>query len=264
MKAIICAAGMGTRLGKYTENLPKCMLEFNNKPLLEHQVDTLRSSGINDISIVRGYMPDKINITGTKYYENPDFATTNMVASLMTAEKEMSTDSEILICYADILYEKRLIDKIQKSKSPVSVLVDDDWAPYWMARLDDWRSDIESLTYDSESKIIDIGNPHCKLEDAMSRYIGLIKFNNQGIQAFKEIFHENKKKHWNSSEPWLRSKSFKQAYMTCMLQEMVNKGIDVHAVHTKKGWLEFDTSEDIEKAIQWNKTGEIKKYINLK
>ena len=34
MKAIILAAGMGTRLGKYTENLPKCMLNFNGKPVL--------------------------------------------------------------------------------------------------------------------------------------------------------------------------------------------------------------------------------------
>ena len=88
MKAIILAAGMGTRLGKYTENLPKCMLEFNGKSLIERQVDTLRKAGITDISIVRGYQPEKITISGVRYYHNPDFSNTNMVETLFCAEKE--------------------------------------------------------------------------------------------------------------------------------------------------------------------------------
>ena len=118
--AIILAAGMGTRLGKYTENLPKGMLNFNGKPLIQWQVDTLRSCGINDIIIVKGYEPDKINIEGVKYYENKDYANTNMVETLMEAEDEM--DDEILVCYADILYEKEVIEKIKMpGKKPTNV-----------------------------------------------------------------------------------------------------------------------------------------------
>ena len=66
MKVIILAAGMGTRLGKYTENLPKCMLNFNGKPLIQQQVETLRKAGITDISIVRGYQPEKIDLENVK------------------------------------------------------------------------------------------------------------------------------------------------------------------------------------------------------
>lgn len=48
MKTIILAAGMGTRLGKYTENLPKCLLPFHGKTLLERQIEVLRSCEIDD------------------------------------------------------------------------------------------------------------------------------------------------------------------------------------------------------------------------
>src|SRR3989338_105336 len=124
MKAIICAAGIGTRLGNYTKNLPKCLLEFEGKSLLERQIETLKSSWIEDISIVRGYKPEKINAHGVKYYENSDFAETNMVVSLMAAEKELSGSENFLVCYSDILYERRLIEYLKESDAEVSVLVD--------------------------------------------------------------------------------------------------------------------------------------------
>src|SRR3989338_5798791 len=107
MKAIILAAGMGTRLGKYTKDIPKGMLNFNGKSLIERQVEVLRSCGIKDIIIVKGYMPDKINIKGVKYYENKDYANTNMVETLFAAEKEMSDN--IIVCYSDIIYQKNVL-----------------------------------------------------------------------------------------------------------------------------------------------------------
>ena len=55
MKAIILAAGQGTRLKKYTENLPKGMLEFQGKTIIERQLETYRSMGIDDIIVVRGF-----------------------------------------------------------------------------------------------------------------------------------------------------------------------------------------------------------------
>ena len=62
---------------------------------------------------------------------------------------------------------------------------------------------------------------------------------------------------------WKRSKSFKQAYMTCMLQEMIDRKETVKVIHCSHGWMEFDTVEDYEKAMLWLKTGKIKKFINL-
>ena len=79
MKAIILAAGQGTRLKKYTENLPKGMLNFDGKTIIERQIEMYRKCGIDSIIIVRGFAADKIDYNGVKYYDNKDFASTNAV-----------------------------------------------------------------------------------------------------------------------------------------------------------------------------------------
>jgi choline kinase len=264
MKAIILAAGMGTRLGKYTENLPKGMLHFLGKSLIERQVENLRKVGINDILIIRGYNPEKINISGVEYAFNPEFATTNMVASLMIAEDDILSSDGILVCYSDIICEPRLLEKIKDASADVNVLCDDDYLEYWKARLDDWESDIESLQYDEKNNIIEIGTPRCPLSQAKSRYIGLIKFSKEGVAALVQAFEENRAQYWDDEVPWRKSKSFKKAYMTCMIQELADRGFDVKAVPVSRGWMEFDTVEDYEKALQWAKDGTLKKFITLR
>lgn len=259
MKAIILAAGMGTRLGKYTENLPKCMLEFNGKPLIEQQVETLQKAGINDISIVRGYNADKIQIPDVKYYHNPDYATTNMVETLFCAEKELDGSDDVLVCYADILYEPNVLHNIIESKVEVGVAVDEDYWEYWQARSDEPEKDMESLIINDE-KIVELGNTKCTREEAQVRYVGLIKFSKIGVQKLKEVYHQNKQQYYHLEQPWLRSKSFKKAYMTCILQALINAGQEVKPIITSRGWLEFDTVEDYEKYTKWLKESSIGRF----
>lgn len=258
MKAIILAAGMGTRLGKYTKELPKCMLSFGGKTLIEHQVETLRSAGIKDIIIVKGYMPNKIQIPGVKYYVNEDFANTNMVETLFKAEKEMNDD--ILVCYSDILYEKKVLDKVLESKADIGVTIDEDYWDYWKARLDHPEQDTESLVVEGD-RIVELGDTKCGPEKAKVRYVGLIKFSKKGLESLKKVYHEDRKKYYDKDYPWLRSKSFKKAYMTCMLQALINDGHEVEPITVQRGWLEFDTESDYEKYNNWLKNGLLDKYF---
>jgi len=261
MKAIILAAGRGTRLEKYTKNLPKCMLNFDGKSLLERQIETLRNCGITEIIIVKGYMKDKINIKGVKYYINEDFADTNMVETLFCAESEM--DTEILVCYSDIIYEKKVIKRILENNFDIGVAVDKDYLEYWYARMDEPERDSESLIINKEGKIIELGETNCEKDKAKVRYIGLIKFSKKGVEVLKQVYHENKANYFNKNIPWLRSESFKKAYMTCMLQDLINKGIRVDPIILNRGWMEFDTEEDYEKANKWLKEGSLGRFINL-
>ena len=59
-KALIIAAGLGSRLKNHTENLPKCMLDFAGKTLLQRQLDVYKENSITDISVIRGYKKEKI------------------------------------------------------------------------------------------------------------------------------------------------------------------------------------------------------------
>ncbi|MEK6935082.1 MAG: phosphocholine cytidylyltransferase family protein [Nanoarchaeota archaeon] len=259
MKAIILAAGMGTRLDKYTKNLPKGMLNFAGKSLIQRQVETLRSCGITDISIITGYMPDKVNIKKVKYYNNPDFGNTNMVASLFCAEQELN--DEVLVCYADILYEKRIIQQILDSDVDIGVTTDNSYWPYWQARLDNPEEDVESFII-QDDKVVELGTPDCKLEKARTRYVGLIKFSKKGVKALKKVYNENKEKFWDKDVPWLNSKSFKKAYMTDMIQSLINKNHEVNPIIISNGWMEFDTNEDYEKATKWLKENNLNRFYN--
>jgi len=260
MKAIILAAGLGTRLGKYTENLPKCMLKFNGKPLIVQQVETLWKAGISDISIVRGYNAEKIRIGGgVKYYHNPDYATTNMVETLFCAEQEMDGNEEVIVCYADILYEPQIIQKVLESKVEVGVTVDEDYWEYWSSRMDHPEDDMESLII-KDGKIVELGNTQCNREEAKVRYVGLIKFSKEGIQKLKKVYHEHKQQYYHLNHPWLRSTSFKKAYMTCMLQALINAGQEVKPIIIRRGWLEFDTVEDYEKYMKWLGEGSLGRF----
>lgn len=261
MKAIILAAGSGTRLGKYTENLPKCMLEFKGKTLIQRTVDTLRDCDINDISIVKGYKADKITIPGVKYYLNEDFANTNMVETLFKAEAEMT--GETLVLYADIIFEKEVLLKAIESKVDIGVTVDTDYWEYWKARLDEPERDTESLVIDPDDKIIELGDTTCGLDKAKVRYVGILRFSLKGIEALKNIYHKNRGMYFESEDKWLRSKCFKKAYMTCMLQALVNEGYRVDPIRIKHGWMEFDTTFDFERANEWDKNGNLKRFINI-
>ena len=67
-KTLIVAAGIGSRLKEHTKNLPKCMLDFDGKTLLERQLSTYRDCGIDNISIIKGYKKNKDSLL--KYYKS--------------------------------------------------------------------------------------------------------------------------------------------------------------------------------------------------
>ena len=239
MKAVILAAGKGTRMGKYTQNLPKGMLNFNGKTLIERQIETLRSAGIEDIAIVTGYEANKINYENIKYFHNAKFDTTNMVESLMCA-KEFIKNSDVLICYSDILYTKELVQKCMESNNNVGVVVDEDWKKLWKLRYGKVDFDLESLNV-KDGKITELGKEVETSENLNYRYVGMIKFSTEGVDELFDIYNSRKGKNWTQS-----GKNFEQGYMTDILCEIINSGYDVNAIVTKGNWLEFDTSEDYE------------------
>ena len=108
-KALIIAAGLGSRLKKHTENLPKCMLDFGGKTLLQRQLDSYKKCGIKDISLIRGYKKEKINYKGIKYYENKDYKNNNILNSIFYAEEAIN--GNIIISYSDILFDSSVVQR---------------------------------------------------------------------------------------------------------------------------------------------------------
>jgi phosphoenolpyruvate phosphomutase len=260
MKAIILAAGMGTRLKHLTENKPKGLLEFNSKSLIEHQLDTLKRCGVDEVIIVRGYMAHKIDFPGVKYYVNKDYDKTNMVETLFCAEEEL--EDEVLVSYADIIYEDNVLTKIMASDHGVSVIVDDNWEEYFTARLGgDPLADAESLIYDERGFIKEIGRKNPELKDVQGQYVGLIKFKGRGIKILKDVYHRAREEYWD--KPWQRGRLFQNTYMTDLLQAIIDSEAEVFPVKIHNGWLEFDTVEDYENILRWQKEEKLARFYSV-
>jgi L-glutamine-phosphate cytidylyltransferase len=251
VKAIILAAGLGSRLDKYTKNLPKGMLKVYGKSLIERQIETFKRCSIKRIIIVTGYMGNKINFPDVTYYQNRLFDSTNMVESLMCAREELEED--IIISYGDILFEERVLKQMLDSDNDITVAVDREWKEYWQSRHGDTSFDTESLRLDKHENIIEIGTPDPDVDDVDGRYVGLLKFSSKGTQIMKKVYDKAKEDY--SGKPWRSSKSFEQGYMTDLIQEIIDSGYAVKAGIIEKGWLEFDTNEDYEKVLQWSESG---------
>lgn len=260
MKAIILAAGQGTRLKKYTENLPKGMLEFKGKTIIERQIEMYRKCGINDISIATGFAAEKINYEGVKYYKNEDYANTNMVESLMAAKEEFSED--LIVSYSDILFDEVMLKKMMERKADYLVAVDTNWKPYWEARYGKVDFDTESLSLDADNNILELGKEAPKLEDIDARYVGLLKFSKAGLDMIQNILTRDYKEY--QDKPWKQSgKPIRKAYMTDLLQAVIESGNRVKAELFQNGWIEFDTNEDYETACKWVDEGSIGRFVQL-
>ena len=242
MKAIILAAGRGSRLNPMTEGCPKCLTVLGDMTLIERQLSVLRGVGIDDIVIATGYRGDMLALEGTRSVHNPDWPTTNMVETLFRAADQFGDD--LVVAYADIVYEPRVLAALLASPHDVSVAVDRDWRAYWEHRFDDPLSDAESLKVDARGRITDIGATVSRLDEIEAQYMGLMRFRGAGVAALEAARASLDV----VTRPWMSVRPVRQAYMTDLLMEMILIGVDVHAVAVAGGWLEIDTVRDFETA----------------
>ena len=123
MKALILNSGIGERLLPLTEDKPKALIKVGDKSLLGHQLDNLIEFNIRDIIITTGPFEDKIkryvrgrypNIN-VSYVNNPKYDITNYIYS-MWLTKEL-IDDDIILLHGDLLFDKRLLDKLINEKT---------------------------------------------------------------------------------------------------------------------------------------------------
>jgi len=155
MKAIILAAGRGSRMKALTENKPKCLIDVKGKPLIEWQISALREAGINEIAIVTGYKSEMLNSYRLKKFHNPKWAETQMVSSLMCASEWLEHE-DCVVSYSDIFYESQAIRLLIECGSEICITYDPNWETLWKQRFEDPLSDAETFRIDSESFLLEM------------------------------------------------------------------------------------------------------------
>jgi len=261
LKAIIFAAGEGKRLRPLTKNKPKTMVKLFNMTLLERQIDVFQKCGINDIIVIGGYKDETIDYPNIKKYKNLDYDSTNMVETLFCAKDELCNNT--IISYGDIIFEKKILEILINSNEDFSVVVDKNWKKYWEIRFDDPLEDAESLKLDIMNNILEIGQNVKNIDDIQGQYIGLMKFQNEGIKIIKKFYEETKEKSKNSKNPINPNLPFKESYMTDFIQGLINHGCKIKAILIKGGWLELDTINDYEIYNKMYQEDKLSEFIRL-
>ena len=250
-KVIIIAAGQGRRLSPVTEDTPKCLLKVGEKSILEYQLEVYRSEGIHDISLIKGFQKEKINFSGIKYFINDNYRNNNILNSLMCAENEM--DGEFIAAYSDIIFEREVVRDLAASESDISVVVDTDWEKSYVGRSEHSAGEAEKVIFNEDHDIVEIGKIMMKEGKVGGEFIGMIKCSPGGAKKFRRYFHLAKEKF--HQRPFIRAKNFEDAYLTDLIQFMVDQGEKVKCLLIKGGWFEIDTVEDFERVKAVLKTG---------
>ena len=177
MKAMILAAGLGSRLAPITNYCPKSMVPVNGKPILMKQIENLQENGVTDITIISGYKAEileeavhskypEIKIICSEYYE-----TTNNMYSAYLGQDAMNNEG-FLMMNADVFYDASVIAELIKFGAPNAIVTD-------------------IGTYLDESmKVIEVDGHLVKIsknipsEEALGVSIDVYKFSAEGANAF--------------------------------------------------------------------------------
>ena len=219
MDLIVLASGVGRRLKSINKSRPKCLLEIQNKPILEHTSKIFKY--FKNIYIVGGYkfsLLNKYKSKNVKLIYNGNFRKTNMVESLFKRKRKIKKD--IVIVYADIVFDPKIIQELKSKKNKILPLKKN-WLDIWKLRMQrkKIKKDAEDVIFNKQ-KIISIGGKIKKLPQA--QYMGIIKL---------------KKKDFHKSMKFYRKLNNKKIDMTNFINLSIkNKVLIFNYFLTEKFW----------------------------
>lgn len=230
MKAIILAAGRGSRMGKLTDDQPKCLTQLAGRALLDWQIGALRAAGIEEIAIVRGYrkelLPDSL-----RHFDNDHWQQSNMVVSLRCASEWLS-NSPCIVTYSDIVFAPETIQLLMASPAAIAISYNTEWRALWEARFEDPLADAETFAVEADGRIADIGRRAQSMDEIQGQYMGLLKFEPKG---------------WEQVETYLKTLApteLNRLDMTGLLQRLISNRVNIHGVPVPGMWYEIDTESD--------------------
>ncbi|HEB80156.1 MAG TPA: phosphoenolpyruvate mutase [Rhodospirillales bacterium] len=240
-RAILLAASRGSKLGDLTKDHPKCMIDVRGQPLLRRLVETFNEGGVRDITVVRGYKKDVINLPSIKTIDNDVFASTNEVASLACAADDIQ--EECLIAYGDILFRHYILDRIRAAPGDIVLAVDAMWEQR-QSDDKDWVRDLVSCSQNFSTGYLDeehasltnIG-PGLRGDEIQGEWIGLAKLTAEGSKMVRA-----------KMEALRKDGGLQKASMVDLFAGMLEDGCDISVIYVTGHWLDVDNMADLAKA----------------
>ena len=254
-KAIVIAAGRGRRLGPHTEELPKCLVQVGKRTMLGWQHAAFTSAGVDELVMIRGYRGDVLEAgareltDNVRFVDNTEWERNNILLSLACARHEI--DGPVLLTYSDIVFTPDVVRAVVDAPADVALVVDRDFAAIYEGRTEHPLEEAEVCDLDSRGAIHRVGKRALPATEAWGEFIGLLKLSADGARWVGAAIDELTAIYaGREGEPFQRAASFRNAYLTDLLQHLIDGGrrLDPVAIHGE--WREIDTGQDLERAIR--------------
>lgn len=240
MRGIIIGAGRGRRLMPTTADAPKCFAEIGGERIIDVILSALRKGGVDPIGFIGGYRIDAVKAAYPEldFVENPRWAETNILGSLMCAEAWMHDG--FVSSYADIVYRADAITKLLASPHPITLVVDTAWRARYQHRSQHPPTDGEKVQ-SADGRLTRI-HRDIDPDAAHGEFIGVAKFTAEGAAMLKRAH----------AAAGLSDNS----YFIPLLQRMIEDGVEIAHVDIDGGYHEIDTQEDYDLARAAHAAGE--------
>lgn len=230
MRAIILAAGRGSRLLPLTENLPKCLLQVGDTTVLSLQLDTLEAAGVDEAIVITGFMAGSVEAeiegrAGSMRVQtlfNPFYQVADNLASCWMARAFM--DDDFLLINGDTLIEPALAKKVVESpKTNIQVTIDK--KPEYDS--DDMKVSLDGTALTAIGKTLSADETH-------GESIGFLRFMGDGPKLFRDKLHQ-----------MMRTGDGVKAWFLSAIDALAKTDTEV-TTYSIEGmtWAELDTMED--------------------
>jgi glucose-1-phosphate thymidylyltransferase len=213
LKAVILAAGEGTRLRPFTVSRPKVMIPIANRPIVEYAIEALSQNGIKDIVLVVGYKKERIMShfeDGKKFGVEIKYITQSKplgtAHALLQAEKEIDTD--FLVLPGDNLIDPKEVSNLMEGDGKNSLLISESDIPS--------KYGVVFLEKGTVTKIVE------KPSEEISKLIstGIYRFTPQVFDAIKTVGEQA------------------DHDLTAVVQYMIEKGEEISGIHGVGKWMD--------------------------
>ena len=244
-KGIILAASRGSALGPLTERLPKCMLDIRGQPLLKRLVTTLNEGGLRDISVVRGYRKETIDLANIRVIDNDAFAANGEAASLECAAEQL--DGACVLSYGDILFRPYILENLLASSGDITAVIDARWRGAGQ-RAAERTVDLAVCSRPFTGDYLDeepvwlnavqpTGENDAEIGEPSGEFIGLIKLSAAGALVVRQELAVMK-----------REGVLDEADLPVLLNRLIARGERIETLYVTGHWLDVDDAFDLAKA----------------
>lgn len=244
MIGVLIAAGLGSRMGPFTEAKPKCLLPVGDRTLLDYTLDNFRRSGCQDLIAVVGHRAEAIERPGLTKIVNADYRNNNILHSFMCARAHINDG--VIASYSDIYVEPAVYRALMATSGEIVLAVDMDWQAYYDGRSQHPLGEAENIYLDKDNHVRQAGKHLDSTAPPGLRcgeFLGLWRMSAMGAALFRECFDERDQK-LSPTAPFQHAREWRKAYITDIIQELVDRGVTVNCALVERGWAELDTEED--------------------